>query len=106
MFGVGVGKLEWLDYEELWSLSGLDGQDLGQFKGVVASDKSTFSSRFTNVTRKPPPIGMFNYRLAVSLRSFSDSFEYLFNCMKEIFNESFFLRADFCFTNVCFSLKF
>ncbi|KAI5674598.1 hypothetical protein M9H77_14962 [Catharanthus roseus] len=58
MFGVGVGKLEWLDYEELWSLSGLDGQDLGQFKGVVASDKSTFSSRFTNVTRKPPPIDL------------------------------------------------
>lgn len=58
LFGVGVGKLEWFDHEGLWSLSSFDGQDLGQFKGVVASDKSTFSSRFKSATGRPPPIGM------------------------------------------------
>lgn len=58
LFGVGVGKSEWFDHEALWSLSSLDGQDLGQFKGVVASDKSTFSSRFKSATGRPPPIGM------------------------------------------------
>ncbi|KAM3286912.1 renalase isoform X2 [Capsicum chacoense] len=57
-FGVGVGKLEWSDNEDSWSLMGLNGESLGSFKGVVTSDKSTFSQRFTNVTGKPVPIDM------------------------------------------------
>lgn len=42
-FGVGVGLLEWLEDEGSWSLNGLDGQNLGHFKGVVASDKNVLS---------------------------------------------------------------
>lgn len=57
-FGLGIGRLEWLDNDDSWSLMSLDGQELGKFKGVVASDKNVFSSRFTNVTGRPPPIGI------------------------------------------------
>ncbi|KAF5477402.1 hypothetical protein F2P56_004043 [Juglans regia] len=57
-FGVGVGRLEWLEDENLWSLMGLDGQNLGQFQGVVASDKNIVSPRFTNVTGRAPPLDM------------------------------------------------
>ena len=56
-FGVGVGKIEWLQAEDLWSLTGLDGQNLGHFNGVVASDKNTCAPRFTSVTGRPPPLG-------------------------------------------------
>ncbi|MCI16606.1 hypothetical protein A2U01_0037750, partial [Trifolium medium] len=28
-FGVGIGRVEWLDDEKLWSLIGVDGQNLG-----------------------------------------------------------------------------
>lgn len=41
-----------------WSLTSLDGQNVGHFTGVVATDKNTFLSRFTDVTGKPPPIGI------------------------------------------------
>lgn len=57
-FGVMVGRLEWLDNEDSWSLKDVNGQDLGYFNGVVASDKSTFSQRFTQVTVKPPPLDL------------------------------------------------
>ncbi|KAK4420662.1 hypothetical protein Salat_2016700 [Sesamum alatum] len=57
-FGLGIGTMDWLDEDDAWSLRSLDGQDVGNFKGVVASDKNTFSSRFTNVTGKPPPIDL------------------------------------------------
>lgn len=57
-FGVMVGKLEWLENKDLWSLKDSNGQDLGQFNGVVASDKSTFSQRFTQVSGKPPPLDL------------------------------------------------
>ena len=53
-----VGKLEWLENKDLWSLKDKDGQDLGQFNGVVTSDKSTFSQRFTQVSGIPPPLGI------------------------------------------------
>lgn len=56
-FGCGVGKLDWLDNDDEWSITSLDGQDVGHYKGVVASDKNTFSSRFTDLTGKPPPVG-------------------------------------------------
>lgn len=59
-FGVGVGRMEWLESENLWSLTGLDGQNLGHFQGVVASDKNIVSSRFTSVTGRPPPLGMMS----------------------------------------------
>ncbi|KAL1299937.1 hypothetical protein HN51_044532 [Arachis hypogaea] len=55
-FSVGIGKAEWLDDEKLWSLTGVDGQNLGQFKGLVASDKNIVSSRVTEVTGQPPPL--------------------------------------------------
>lgn len=57
-FGLGIGRVDWLEDDDVWSLTSMDGQDVGQFKGVVASDKNTFSSRFTHVTGKPPPIGI------------------------------------------------
>ncbi|CAI9088083.1 OLC1v1022319C1 [Oldenlandia corymbosa var. corymbosa] len=57
-FGLGVAKVEWLESEGSWSLTGFNGEDLGIFKGVVASDKNTFSSRFTNATGRPPPLDL------------------------------------------------
>ncbi|KAL8264221.1 hypothetical protein R6Q59_022351 [Mikania micrantha] len=57
-FGVMVGTIEWLENKDLWSLKDKDGHDLGQFNGVVTSDKSTFSQRFTQVTGKPPPLDL------------------------------------------------
>ncbi|XP_058100251.1 uncharacterized protein LOC131245066 isoform X2 [Magnolia sinica] len=55
-FGVTVGKLDWLDGSNLWSLIGLDGQSLGHFDGVVATDKNIASPRFTGQTGRPPPL--------------------------------------------------
>ncbi|KAH6764487.1 oxidoreductase family protein [Perilla frutescens var. frutescens] len=57
-FGHGIGRLDWLVDHNAWSLTSLDGQDVGHFMGVVATDKNTFSSRFTDVTGKPPPIDL------------------------------------------------
>ena len=54
-----VGRLEWLDEKNLWSLTGLDGQNIGNFEGVISSDKNTFSKRFTDVTGRPPPLGKY-----------------------------------------------
>ncbi|XP_063948210.1 uncharacterized protein LOC108217743 [Daucus carota subsp. sativus] len=62
-FGVGVGRLEWLEDEGSWSLNGMDGQNLGHFKGVIASDKNVFSPRFTDLTGRPPPLGVLLFRL-------------------------------------------
>lgn len=55
-FGVTVGKLEWLKDRHSWSLSSLDGEDLGHFDGVVATDKNIASPRLTGRTRQPPPL--------------------------------------------------
>ncbi|XP_071724587.1 uncharacterized protein [Rutidosis leptorrhynchoides] len=55
-FGVGVGKMEWSEDESLWSLTAMDGQKLGLFNGVVASDKNIASPKFTELTGRPPPI--------------------------------------------------
>ncbi|CAI8595435.1 unnamed protein product [Vicia faba] len=57
-FGAGVGRVEWLDDDKLWSLIGVDGQSLGQFKGLVASDKNIVSTRITEVTGRLPPLDM------------------------------------------------
>ncbi|XP_010258648.1 PREDICTED: uncharacterized protein LOC104598324 isoform X2 [Nelumbo nucifera] len=57
-FGITVGRLEWLDDINSWSLISLDGQNLGHFDGVVASDKNAVSPRFTGVTRRPPPLDL------------------------------------------------
>lgn len=56
-FGVSIGRLECLD-DEKWSLTGLDGQNLGRFSGVVVSDKGIASPRFTDVTGRPPPLDL------------------------------------------------
>eukprot|EP00256_Glycine_max_P064388 XP_014634539.1 uncharacterized protein LOC100816696 isoform X2 [Glycine max] len=55
-FGVGIGRIEWLHDEKLWSLIGVDGQNLGQFKGLVASDKNIVSPRVAEVTGRTPPL--------------------------------------------------
>ncbi|XVF71873.1 hypothetical protein PTKIN_Ptkin12aG0074500 [Pterospermum kingtungense] len=53
-FNVGVGKFEWIEQENLWLLTGLDGQNLGHFKGVVATDKNIVSPRFREITGQSP----------------------------------------------------
>ncbi|XP_044499820.1 renalase isoform X1 [Mangifera indica] len=67
-FACGVGKLNWLDEKNLWSVMGLGGQSLGNFEGVVASDKNVISPRFRQVTGKPPPLDLtFAPELAAKL---------------------------------------
>ncbi|CAM8990614.1 unnamed protein product [Rhodiola kirilowii] len=55
-YGVGVGKMEWLNDENMWMLIGYDGSTLGRFAGVVASDKNVVSSRIKEVTGRAPPL--------------------------------------------------
>ena len=62
-FAMAIGKFEWLDDEKFWSLTGLDGQNLGQFKGIVASDKNLVSPRITEVTGRLPPLGLMSFSL-------------------------------------------
>ncbi|OMP07783.1 hypothetical protein COLO4_07047 [Corchorus olitorius] len=57
-FNVGIGKFEWIEKESLWSLMGVDGQNLGHFMGVVASDKNIVSPRFTQITGQSPPLDL------------------------------------------------
>ncbi|XVF87953.1 hypothetical protein PTKIN_Ptkin19aG0010000 [Pterospermum kingtungense] len=57
-FNVGVGKFEWIEQENLWLLTGLDGQNLGHFKGVVATDKNIVSPRFREITGRSPPLDL------------------------------------------------
>ncbi|XP_047146911.1 renalase isoform X2 [Vigna umbellata] len=57
-FGVGIGRIEWLHDDKEWSLTGVNGQNLGQFKGLVASDKNIVSPRITQVTGRLPLLGM------------------------------------------------
>lgn len=60
-FGISIGRIEWLEKEKLWRVMGLDGQNHGQYEGVVASDKNIVSSRFTDVTGRPPPLGTITF---------------------------------------------
>lgn len=93
-FGVGVGSLEWFDEKNLWSLTGLDGQNLGNFEGVVASDKNIFSKRFTDVTGRPPPLGKcfpslfwsINIYICVSSHAhvYNDPFSFFYFLMTEL----------------------
>ncbi|OVA14984.1 hypothetical protein BVC80_67g2 [Macleaya cordata] len=55
-FGVTVGSIKWLEDKNLWLLIDLDGQALGYFDGLVASDKSIVSPRST--AARPPPLDM------------------------------------------------
>ncbi|KAH9611051.1 hypothetical protein KSS87_018954 [Heliosperma pusillum] len=57
-FGVGVGKLEWMADQNLWSLISLDGQFLGNFGGLIATDKLLAASGFAHLKGVPPPIDM------------------------------------------------
>lgn len=59
-FGVSVGRMEWLEKDNSWLLLGINGQSLGQFEGIVASDKNIVSPRFTSVTGRMPPLGKLN----------------------------------------------
>jgi len=58
-FGVTVGKMDWLQDRSSWSLASLDGKDLGNFDYVVATDKNVGSPRFSGLTGRPPPLGLF-----------------------------------------------
>ncbi|XP_065861705.1 uncharacterized protein [Euphorbia lathyris] len=57
-FGIGVKRLEWVDDVNSWMVMGMDGQNHGYFKGVVASDKNLLSPRFKDVTGHPPPLDL------------------------------------------------
>jgi hypothetical protein len=61
-FGITVGKMDWLHNRSSWSLTSLDGKDLGYFDYVVATDKNIASQRFSGLTGKPPPLGLFYCR--------------------------------------------
>ena len=58
-FGVTVGKMDWLQDRSSWSLASLDGKDLDNFDYVVATDKNVGSPRFSGLTGRPPPLGLF-----------------------------------------------
>ncbi|KAL5184325.1 WAT1-related protein [Glycine soja] len=53
-----IGRIEWLHDEKLWSLIGVDGQNLGQYKGLVASDNNIVFPRVAGVIGRLPPLGM------------------------------------------------
>ncbi|KAI4342435.1 hypothetical protein MLD38_027063 [Melastoma candidum] len=57
-FGVGIAQMDWLEKDDSWSLIGIDGQGLGNFDGMVASDKNLVSSRVTAVTGRTPPLDL------------------------------------------------
>ncbi|KAL0546856.1 hypothetical protein IC582_016774 [Cucumis melo] len=57
-FGVNVGRMEWLEKDNSWLLLGIDGQSLGQFEGIVASDKNIVSPRSTSVSGRVPPLDL------------------------------------------------
>ncbi|KAJ0963243.1 hypothetical protein J5N97_028365 [Dioscorea zingiberensis] len=57
-FGTTVGRMVWLPSKSLWSLTGLEGQDLGHFDCLVASDKNVASPRFKDLTGCPPPLDL------------------------------------------------
>ncbi|XP_048498918.1 uncharacterized protein LOC104907595 isoform X2 [Beta vulgaris subsp. vulgaris] len=57
-FGTGVAKMEWAVDQNSWSLISLDGKFLGDFSGLVATDKILASPGFTYVTGHPPPLDM------------------------------------------------
>lgn len=57
-FGIGVGKMEWVMDQKSWLLTSLDGKFLGDFGGLVATDKILASPGFTYVTGHPPPLDM------------------------------------------------
>ncbi|KAL5715979.1 hypothetical protein ACHQM5_017727 [Ranunculus cassubicifolius] len=55
-FGVNIGILQWVEDKKSWLPSDLNGQTLGHFDAVVASDKNIASPRYTAVTGRPPPL--------------------------------------------------
>uniref|UniRef100_A0A0D9VZT7 Amine oxidase domain-containing protein n=1 Tax=Leersia perrieri TaxID=77586 RepID=A0A0D9VZT7_9ORYZ len=55
-FGVTIGRMDWIQDKSSWSLSSLDGKDLGHFDYVVATDKNIASPRFAGLTGRPPPL--------------------------------------------------
>lgn len=83
-FGVGIGRIEWLHDEKLWSLIGVDGQNLGQFKGLVASDKNIVSPRVAEVTGRTPPLGMNMIVFFSWLSLFFHAIPHLFYLFEEI----------------------
>lgn len=57
-FGINIGTLQWVEDRNFWLPIDLDGQTLGTFDALVASDKNIASPRFTTVTGRPPPLDM------------------------------------------------
>jgi len=69
--------MEWVD-EKSWSLSSSKGQFLGNFDGVVVTDKILASPGFFYLTEHPPPLGMINYHvLSLDLYLLSTSLKLL-----------------------------
>ncbi|MCO5613359.1 hypothetical protein L7F22_067635 [Adiantum nelumboides] len=55
-FCTTVAKLDWLKERKLWMLADKDGNQLGEFWAVVATDKNMASPRFLIQTGLPPPL--------------------------------------------------
>ncbi|KAJ3670018.1 hypothetical protein LUZ60_010342 [Juncus effusus] len=57
-FGVTVGKMNWINERNSWSLIGMDEKELGQFDGIIGTAKNIFSPRFTS---RPPPLDISQF---------------------------------------------
>lgn len=55
-FSVTVAKLDWREEQKVWMLADKNGQDLGEFWAVVATDKNMASPRFFIQNGLPPPL--------------------------------------------------
>lgn len=51
--------MEWAVDQKSFSLISLDGKFLGNFDGLVATDKLLASPGFTYITGQPPPLGKY-----------------------------------------------
>ncbi|CAI9088082.1 OLC1v1022318C1 [Oldenlandia corymbosa var. corymbosa] len=72
-FAQSVARVEWLASEDSWSLTGINGEDLGQFEGVVACDRNCFFSRFANAAGSPTPFDLsMEPELASQLKDITD----------------------------------
>ena len=50
--------MEWEKEHRRWTVSGKDGEELGQFQAVIATDKNMASPRFSIQNKVAPPLGI------------------------------------------------
>jgi hypothetical protein len=50
--------MEWEKEHRRWTVSGKDGQELGRFQAIIATDKNMASPRFSIQNKVPPPLGI------------------------------------------------